>query len=185
MSCALGEDVQRSVRDGEVSSAGGHLLFKENRLQQTCNAIFILYPLKAQTHFLSTTGPSLFLKKKKCFVNLNKWFRWVERHWEDDVSLPRHSLLLYAGMAGAAHSRWWEKAQLRSNVCFLCNPYLILSVFLLLTTQLTSGWRTVRSCCPHLTTPLALISHYKPSNGYAISGSQMSTSSPRFVWISL
>lgn len=65
LSCALGEDVQRSVRDGEVSSAGGHLLFKENRLQQTCNAIFILYPLKAQTHFLSTTEHSLFLKKKK------------------------------------------------------------------------------------------------------------------------
>lgn len=62
LSCALGEDIQRSVRDGEVSSAGGHLLFKENRLQQTCNAIFVLYPLKAQTYFLSTTEHSLFCK---------------------------------------------------------------------------------------------------------------------------
>lgn len=136
LSCAVGEDVQRSMRDGEVSSSGGHLLFKENRLQQTCNAILILYPLKAQTpeHSLFLTSP-----EKMCFVNLDKWFRWIERHREDNVSLPRHSLLLYAGMAGAAHSRWWEKAQLCSNMfffCFLlkCTPYLIWSVFLLLTT---------------------------------------------------
>lgn len=129
--------------------------------------------------------------RKMCFVNLDKWFRWVERHWEDDVSLPRHSLLLYTGMAGAAHSWWWVKARLRINKCFILfflqegNPYLISSVFLFLKTQPTSGWRTARSCCPHLTTLLALISPYRPSNGYAISESQMSTSSPRFVQISI
>lgn len=33
LSCALGKDVQWSLCDGEVSSSGGYLLFKENRLQ--------------------------------------------------------------------------------------------------------------------------------------------------------
>lgn len=45
--------------------------------------------------------------------------------------------------------------------------------------QLTSGWRTVMSCCPHPITPLALISRYKPSNGYATSKSPMNTSFQR------
>lgn len=167
------------MRDGEVSSSGGHLLFKGNRLQQTCYTIFILYPLKTQTPFLCMRDTSSLWKI--WFVNLDKSLRWVEWHWEDHVSVPRHSLLLYARMAGAARSWWWGKAQVHSNMC-LCNMYLIWwSVFLLLITQPTSGLRTVRSCCPHPTTPLALISHYKPSSGYVISGSQTSTFSPRFV----
>lgn len=78
-----------------------------------------------------------------------------------------------------------RKSTVTQQRVFFAELQPVSDIYLLLTTQLTSGWRTVRSCCPHPTTPLALISHYKPLNGYAISGSQMSTSSPRFVWISL
>lgn len=42
----LGEDIQRRLCDGEVSSSRGHLLLKANRPEQTGCAIFILYPSK-------------------------------------------------------------------------------------------------------------------------------------------
>lgn len=61
-------------------------------------------------------------------------------------------------------------------------PSYILPVFLYFIIQLTSGWRTVRSCCLHPITPLALISRCKPQNGYATSESPMSTSFQRYFF---
>lgn len=60
-----------------------------------------------------------------CFVNLDKSLRWVEWHWEDHVSLPRDSLLLYTRMAGAAHSWWWGKVTQQQVFVQKCNTYLI------------------------------------------------------------
>lgn len=40
------EDVQWGLYNGEAASSRGHLLPEANRPQQTCAAIFILYPLK-------------------------------------------------------------------------------------------------------------------------------------------
>lgn len=191
----LGEDVQWSLYDGEVSSSRGHLLLKENRHQQTCYAICILYPSKhklypslslshTDTH-TDTKHSLLFLMLlSKLFVNLIKWFRWVEGQWEDDVSLSHGTLLLYTGMAGAPYSWWWDKTQSHTPSCRLSatfaevqkNDIFPVFFFFFLKTQPTSGWRTVRSCCPHPITALALTSHYKPPNGYATLELPMSTS---------
>lgn len=185
----LGEDVQWSLFDGEVSSSWGHLISKENRLQQACNAIYILYPLKHMPFSLHVslwtslswkTYPSLFDPSENVFVNLIKLFRWVEGQWKDDVSLSHSTLLLHTGVAGAACSWWWGKTQPHSARSGLqtCDRSCLFFFFLI--TQPTSGWRTVRSCCPPPITPPALISHYKPPSGYATSESQTSTSSLRF-----
>lgn len=83
----LGEDVQWSLFDGEVSSSRGHLISKENRLQQACNAICILYPLKHVPFSLHVslwtslswkTYPSLFDPSENVFC---KPYQIVQMGW--------------------------------------------------------------------------------------------------------
>lgn len=65
---------------------------------------------KWQPWHLSFTHTTLFILLPCGYLDI--WLRWLKGQREDNVSLPRRALLLYAGMAGVAHSRRWDETML-------------------------------------------------------------------------
>lgn len=111
--------------------------------------------------------------------DLDIWLRWLEGQWEDNVSLSRRALLSYAGMAGVARSRRWAETTLPPFCHVSAATAGITHVSSSSGVQLTSGWRTVRSCSRRPTITLGLISRCKLLTGYATSEPPMRTSSLR------
>lgn len=129
------------------------------------------------------TYPSLFDASENVFCNpyqiVQMGWRVVERRC---LSVTQYITVTHRGGWCCMFLMVRPNTTPLSLKCFCRNAardQSCLFFFSFLITQPTSGWRTVRSCCPHPITPLALISHYKPLSGYATSESQTSTSSLR------